>query len=325
MDYRLMCKIALLSIVTTIIIGKYIIMWLKKKHIGQEIRDDGPQSHLSKAGTPTMGGMIFLMPFIFFFIIFFRPIDLYKAALIFGMLFFGLIGFIDDYEKLIRKQSLGLNEKQKLILQFLMSFAVLFLLSKSLGYDTISQQWIPFFHKKINLSVMTYPILIFIVMGTVNATNLTDGLDGLCTSVSVPVFATITLFLIIMNKKDYIVSFLFMCCLLGFLIYNSHKASVFMGDTGSMAIGGLLSVILISNQLVFYLILLGGIYMLEVLSVIIQMLSYRYRNKKRVFLMSPIHHHFELKGYNEQKIVTGFTLVSVILCFIALCDLSYII
>lgn len=325
MDYRLMCKIALLSIVTTIIIGKYIIMWLKKKHIGQEIRDDGPQSHLSKAGTPTMGGMIFLMPFIFFFIIFFRPIDLYKAALIFGMLFFGLIGFIDDYEKLIRKQSLGLNEKQKLILQFLMSFAVLFLLSKSLGYDTISQQWIPFFHKKINLSVMTYPILIFIVMGTVNATNLTDGLDGLCTSVSVPVFATITLFLIIMNKKDYIVPFLFMCCLLGFLIYNSHKASVFMGDTGSMAIGGLLSVILISNQLVFYLILLGGIYMLEVLSVIIQMLSYRYRNKKRVFLMSPIHHHFELKGYNEQKIVTGFTLVSVILCFIALCDLSYII
>ncbi|MDU2898233.1 MAG: phospho-N-acetylmuramoyl-pentapeptide-transferase, partial [Finegoldia magna] len=173
----------------------------------------------------------------------------------------------------------------------------------------------------VDFGIITYPFLIFVMMGTSNATNLTDGLDGLATSVSIPVFIATSIILYNLNSTASIFSIIFAGSLLGFLVYNSNPAKVFMGDTGSMAIGGALVMIMAMYGLSLYLIILGFVYMIEVLSVIIQMTSYKLRNKKRVFLMSPIHHHYELKGYKEQKIVSTFMVVSVITSLITLIDI----
>lgn len=158
--------------------------------------------------------------------------------------------------------------------------------------------------------------MIFIIVGTSNATNLTDGLDGLLVSVSIPVF--ITLAILAGSGTNKLFAVIMLGAILGFLIFNSNPASVFMGDTGSMAIGGAVVALAINLKIPIYLVIFGGVYVMETLSVIIQVISYRYRNKKRVFLMTPIHHHFELKGYKEQKIVVGFMILSTILCLITL-------
>ena len=238
---------------------------------------------------------------------------------IYGMIAFGAIGFIDDFMKLVMKRSLGLNEKQKLVLQLLFSVIACFLIKQV--NPNFTKQVIPFFHKTVDFGIITYPFLIFVMMGTSNATNLTDGLDGLATSVSIPVFISTSIIMYNLNSTASIFSIIFAGSLLGFLVYNSNPAKVFMGDTGSMAIGGALVMIMAMYGLSLYLIILGFVYMIEVLSVIIQMTSYKLRNKKRVFLMSPIHHHYELKGYKEQKIVSTFMVVSVITSLITLLDI----
>ena len=273
------------TILITIILGKFIIKLLKKQEIGQEVRDDGPQSHLSKEGTPTMGGIIFLLASLISTIIF-KLFSIEIFLIWVGILTFGGIGFIDDFFKLVMKRSLGLNEKQKLILQFLASIVMIFLF-KILTPINIFDQRVPFTDTTISFGPIVGSLfLIFVMLGTVNATNLTDGLDGLSSSVSIPVFITLS----ILAKNIYpdvsLFSAIFSASLLGFLSYNSYKASVFMGDTGSMAFGGALVTICTIFQMNFYLIILGGIYMVEVLSVIIQMLSYRYRNKKRVSFLT---------------------------------------
>lgn len=308
----------LLSIVISLILGKFIIRILRQKHIGQEIRDDGPKSHYSKAGTPTMGGIIFIISTLITVIVF-RLFSSEVLLTIYGMLAFGAIGFIDDFMKLVMKRSLGLNEKQKLVLQLLFSLIACFLIKQV--NPNFTKQVIPFFHKTVDFGIITYPFLIFVMMGTSNATNLTDGLDGLATSVSIPVFIATSIILYNLNSTASIFSIIFAGSLLGFLVYNSNPAKVFMGDTGSMAIGGALVMIMAMYGLSLYLIILGFVYMIEVLSVIIQMTSYKLRNKKRVFLMSPIHHHYELKGYKEQKIVSTFMVVSVITSLITLIDI----
>lgn len=308
----------LLAIVISLILGKFIIKILRKKHIGQEIRDDGPKSHYSKAGTPTMGGIIFIISTLITVIVF-RLFNSEVLLAIYGMIAFGAIGFIDDFMKLVMKRSLGLNEKQKLVLQLLFSVIACFLIKQV--NPNFTKQVIPFFHKTVDFGIITYPFLIFVMMGTSNATNLTDGLDGLATSVSIPVFISTSIIMYNLNSTASIFSIIFAGSLLGFLVYNSNPAKVFMGDTGSMAIGGALVMIMAMYGLSLYLIILGFVYMIEVLSVIIQMTSYKLRNKKRVFLMSPIHHHYELKGYKEQKIVSTFMVVSVITSLITLLDI----
>lgn len=305
----------LVSFFLTVIIAKYSIPYLRKFKLGQNIRDDGPQSHLSKAGTPTMGGVFFVVAIIlttFCLGNFSREV----FSVLIGMLGFTFIGFLDDFFKLVMKRSLGLTEIQKLIIQFVISIVVIIFIELVVGTD-LTYQLVPFVKNPVHFGWIIYPIVIFVMIGTANATNLTDGLDGLSSSVSIPVF----LGLAVISSSRYpsvgVFSLVFMASLMGFVVFNSYPARVFMGDTGSMALGGAIATICILNGMIFYLPIIGGIYVIEALSVIIQVVSYKTRNKKRVFLMSPIHHHYELKGYKEPQIVTAFAVISGILSIIA--------
>lgn len=309
-----MFKIAIISILSSIILGYAIIPILKNMKVGQNIRKEGPKSHYQKAGTPTMGGIIFLIA-AFLITLIYVPFDFTSAILIISFLGYGAIGFIDDYRKLVLKQSEGLNPKQKVVLQFGLAI-IITIMAFINDKDSVMTMTIPFSNYPLHISFFGFPILIFIIVGTTNAVNLTDGLDGLATSVSLPVF--ITLFLISSMESTRIFSVIMFGVLLGFLLFNSNPASVFMGDTGSMAIGGAVVALAILEKMPIYLVIFGGVYVIETLSVMIQVFSYRHRNKKRVFLMTPIHHHYELKGYKEPKIVSAFTIVSVILCLITL-------
>lgn len=307
----------IISILVSLGLGLLILPILKRRKIGQNIRDVGPKSHYSKAGTPTMGGIIFMIATLILSLVF-LDFNLQNAILIISMLGFGAIGFIDDFRKLVLKQSEGLSPKGKLVLQFALA-VIITVMAFINDKDSIELFRIPFTNFDLKLGILGIPLMIFIIVGTTNATNLTDGLDGLLASVSVPVF--ITLAIIGKDTDNELFSYIMMGTLLGFLFFNSNPASVFMGDTGSMAIGGAVVALSIVLRIPIYLIIFGGIYVMETLSVIIQVLSYRHRNKKRVFLMTPIHHHFELKGYKEAKIVISFTVVSVILCMITLAAL----
>ena len=305
----------LVSFFLTVIIAKYSIPYLRKFKLGQNIRDDGPQSHLSKAGTPTMGGVFFVVAIIlttFCLGNFSREV----FSVLIGMLGFTFIGFLDDFFKLVMKRSLGLTEIQKLIIQFVISIVVIIFIELVVGTD-LTYQLVPFVKNPVHFGWIIYPIVIFVMIGTANATNLTDGLDGLSSSVSIPVF----LGLAVISSSRYpsvgVFSLVFMASLMGFVLFNSYPARVFMGDSGSMALGGAIATICILNGMIFYLPIIGGIYVIEALSVIIQVVSYKTRNKKRVFLMSPIHHHYELKGYKEPQIVTAFAVISGILSIIA--------
>lgn len=309
----------ILSIGLSLGLGLLILPMLKKKKIGQNIREVGPKSHYSKAGTPTMGGIIFMLSALILSLIF-LDFTLENFILILAMIGFGGIGFIDDFRKLVLKQSEGLSPRGKLILQFGLA-VIITIMAYINDKESITLLQIPFTNTSLKLGILGIPIMIFIIVGTTNATNLTDGLDGLLASVSVPVF--ITLAIIGKGTDSEIFSYIMMGSLLGFLFFNSNPASVFMGDTGSMAIGGAVVALAIVLKIPIYLIIFGGIYVVETLSVIIQVISYRHRNKKRVFLMTPIHHHFELKGYKEAKIVVSFTVVSVILCMITLAALVW--
>lgn len=307
-----------ISILLSIGLGLVILPILKRKKIGQNIREVGPKSHLKKAGTPTMGGIIFIISALILSLIF-LPLDRLEVwIVILSTIGFGAIGFIDDFRKLILKQSEGLSPRGKIILQFGLAL-IISVLAYINDKDSIGSLLIPFTNTSIRLGIIGIPIMIFIIVGTTNATNLTDGLDGLLATVSLPVF--ITLAIIGKGTNNEIFSYIMLGSLLGFLIFNSNPAAVFMGDTGSMAIGGAIVAMAINLKIPLYLIIFGGIYVLETLSVIIQVTSYRHRNKKRVFLMTPIHHHFELKGYKEQKIVVAFAVVSVIFCMITLAAL----
>lgn len=309
----------IISILVSLGLGLLILPILKKRKIGQNIRDVGPKSHYSKAGTPTMGGIIFMIATLILSLVF-LDFNLQNAILIISMLGFGAIGFIDDFRKLVLKQSEGLSPKGKLVLQFALA-VIITVMAFINDKDSIELFRIPFTNFDLKLGILGIPLMIFIIVGTTNATNLTDGLDGLLASVSVPVF--ITLAIIGKGTDNELFSYIMMGTLLGFLFFNSNPASVFMGDTGSMAIGGAVVALSIVLRIPIYLIIFGGIYVMETLSVIIQVLSYRHRNKKRVFLMTPIHHHFELKGYKEAKIVVSFTVVSAILCMITLAALVW--
>lgn len=304
-----------ISILLSIGLGLVILPILKRKKIGQNIREVGPKSHLKKAGTPTMGGIIFIIAALILSLIY-LPLDRLEVwIVILSTIGFGAIGFIDDFRKLILKQSEGLSPRGKIILQFGLAL-IISVLAYINDKDSITSFVIPFTDTSIRLGILGIPIMIFIIVGTTNATNLTDGLDGLLATVSLPVF--ITLAIIGKGTNNEVFSYIMLGSLLGFLIFNSNPAAVFMGDTGSMAIGGAIVAMAINLRIPLYLIIFGGIYVLETLSVIIQVTSYRHRNKKRVFLMTPIHHHFELKGYKEQKIVVAFAVVSVIFCMITL-------
>lgn len=299
-------------VIVTLILGPITIPLLRRLKFGQNIREEGPKSHLKKAGTPTMGGIMFILSTTIVMIIMSDSFTEKGVIALYSLIAFGFIGFLDDLLKILKKQSEGLKAWQKMILLLIVSGAFGYYSYVNLPHDIV----IPFTDFKLPLGVLYVPFVIFVYAAMTNAVNLTDGLDGLASTVSVLVltFFGVLTFLI----KDYsltMFSVALIAGLVGFLRFNAYPAKVFMGDTGSLAIGGAITTIAIISGYPLLIVIVGGIYVVEALSVIIQVTSFKLTGK-RVFKMAPIHHHFEQCGWNEVKVVTVFSIITVVLCII---------
>ena len=298
----------------SLIITAIEIPVLRKKQMGQNIREEGPQSHQAKAGTPSMGGIAIIAGAVTaaFAIAGFNEKTI---AMVLTFMAFGLVGFLDDYLKVIKKQNLGLNGKQKIIFQVIISAAVAVWAAYFTEDGTLV--YIPFADTYADFGVFYIPFVMFAVVAMTNSVNLTDGLDGLasgCTAFS-SLFFALAASMYGMEEAAVFAAAVTGACL-GFLVFNRNPARVFMGDTGSLALGGALSAVAIVTKLELFLIIAGLVYVIEALSVIIQVISFK-TTGKRVFRMSPIHHHFELGGMSERKVVVmfwGFTFVCCIIC-----------
>lgn len=304
--------IILLSFALVCLLAKIIIPKLRKYKLGQNIRQEGPKSHLKKAGTPTMGGVLFIISSIIAVLVsslagfvFTNEIIL----LVLGSTAFGLVGFLDDYIKFFKHRNLGLRAYQKLVLQMLFSALIAYFSYKLAG----TMVYIPFY-KEVDLGKWVILLNFFILVASTNAVNLTDGLDGLATGVMSIILLTLAIYsLKISNMTTYAYSIIMFASLLGFLIFNKYPAQIFMGDTGSLFLGGVLAIITILLGLHFYMIIYALVLIMETLSVIIQVAVFK-KTGKRVFLMSPLHHHFEMKGMKETKVVVMFCAWTLILC-----------
>ncbi|WP_034849618.1 phospho-N-acetylmuramoyl-pentapeptide-transferase [Clostridium hydrogeniformans] len=312
LNYKTLLSI-LLGFGISSLLAPLVLPILHKLKFGQYIRKEGPKSHQKKAGTPTMGGIIFILATLISMVIIVKnPSDEAMVAL-YAFIAFGFVGFLDDLLKILYKNNDGLKAWQKMILLILISGALAYYAKINIGTRVL----IPFANIYIDLGIFFIPFMVFYFSGVTNAVNLTDGLDGLATSVTLLV---VTFFaLVSFSMGNYTValfSLILVGALLGFLRYNAFPARVFMGDTGSLALGGAVGTIAMILKLEFLLIIVGGIYVMETLSVIIQVTSFKLTGK-RVFKMSPIHHHFEQIGWSETKIVSVFSILTVIFCFIA--------
>ena len=297
------------SFILSVILGPLFIPLLRRLKFGQMIREEGPQSHLKKAGTPTMGGIIILLAMTLAFLRFAdRTPEVY--ILLVASLGFGLVGFLDDYIKIALKRSMGLTPKQKLLGQFVFAAAVCALLFAN-GHST--DVGIPGTGYTIPLGFLYYPFLILFMLGMSNAVNFTDGLDGLLAGTSAIAFGALAV--VAMTRTEPEAAFFsaaMIGAVLGFLVYNAHPAKVFMGDSGSLGIGGGLVAAAALAKAELLLLVIGGVFVIEVLSVIIQVVSFKTRGK-RVFRMSPIHHHFELSGWSEWRVVVSFWAAGLVL------------
>lgn len=308
-----MCLI--ISMIVSWYITKKLIPIFRHKQLGQYIREEGPKAHLSKKGTPTMGG-IAIIAGVTIGLLIGNIFNLDTLMIIITMFLFGLIGFIDDYEKIAKKNNLGMTPKQKIALQLL--FSLLIALYMMIFKDDATLIFIPFIKKYIDFGIFFIPFVIFVELAMSNAVNLTDGLDGLASSVTL-VFSII-LIAIGISKQDKILVVTGAStagALVGFLYFNWSPAKIFMGDTGSMALGGLLSAVAIVTKMELLLPIIGIIYVLEALSVILQVTYFKKTGGKRLFRMSPLHHHFELGGMSEKKISFLFSLVTLLFGIIA--------
>lgn len=319
--------------------GPHFIAWLKKKQgEGQPIREDGPQTHMAKKGTPTMGGLMILVAIAASTLLWSNLFNPYIWMLLFVLCGFGLAGLLDDYVKLTKRSSDGISGRKKLALQFGVSaIACVWIIFMTQGAMSTTLT-IPFFKNFfIDLSIFYIPFALIVMVGSSNAVNLTDGLDGL---VSIPVIMSTLVFMVIaylVGRIDYAAylqvnyvpgagEMTVFCgavigAVLGFLWFNAHPAQVFMGDTGSLALGGVLGALAVATKHEVVLAIAGGIFVMEALSDIIQVGSYKLR-KKRVFLMAPIHHHFEKKGWSETTVVVRFWIISILLALLALSTLK---
>jgi phospho-N-acetylmuramoyl-pentapeptide-transferase len=313
-------RVIIVSFLIALFLGPVVIPILKRLKVGQSIREDGPKSHFGKTGTPTMGGIIIIFAILIAVLTsrFFEP---EVWAVIFFMLGFGAIGFIDDYIKVVLRRNLGLRAYQKIIGQLIFSVLLAWYGSKYSAMGTTLM--IPFVNIHIDLGVLYIPFITFFTVGMVNAVNLTDGLDGLNTGVTLIVMAAFSLIANSLIEENQIyegislVSAAVSGACLGFLKHNANPAKVFMGDTGSLALGGAVAAVAVLSNTVLYIPIIGGIYFAEALSVIIQVLHYK-RTKRRVFKMAPIHHHFEMCGWKEKKVVAVFWIATLILAFIGI-------
>jgi phospho-N-acetylmuramoyl-pentapeptide-transferase len=291
-----------------------IIPILHRIKCGQPIRGEGPESHKKKEGTPTMGGIMILISFLVG-VAFFLKGNTDAAVVLLITLGYGIIGFIDDFLKVVKKQNLGLRAWQKIVFQLIVT-VIFFLYIKN--YTNIGTDiYIPFAKGyTIDLGWFYAPFLFFVMVGTVNAVNLTDGLDGLASGVTVLVMLYFLFIVLALDNGLIPVCGAAVGALLGFLVFNSHPAKVFMGDTGSLALGGLVASVAVLTKMPIMLVIVGFVYVCESLSVILQVGYFKLTHGKRIFKMAPIHHHFELCGYAGVKVVQVFWIVTAIMCLI---------
>ena len=318
-------KILLVSFVVTVVLGLIILPILKKLKVSQEERSEGPKSHLSKKGTPTMGGIISIVAIILLTVatglLYAKngEIEVVKRLipLLFAAVGFGIVGFIDDFKKMVLKNTEGLKPSYKMLglLIIAVCFVIYILNVLNIGTDI----YIPIIKTYVNIPVWIYiPFAILVMLATTNAVNLTDGIDGLATSVTTIIIACLSVIGVIFNVREVIIFGSIVCgCNLAFLLFNLHPAKVFMGDTGSLMLGGVIAGMALMLKMPLLLILIALIPVIETLSVMIQV-TYFKKTGKRVFKMTPIHHHFELSGWSENKVVTVFSLITLVLCIVGL-------
>lgn len=320
MSYEI--KILILSFLTSLIASLIVIPILKKLKVGQIERSEGPQSHLKKQGTPTMGGVIMIISLIvmslFIYVMYInKQTEIIKRFIPLALvsLGFGLVGFVDDFKKLVLKNTDGLKPAYKMLGLLIISVVFVMYLVKflNIGTDTL----IPLAKIYISMPAVIYiPFIIFVMLGTTNAVNLTDGIDGLATSVTTIIIAFLTVVGIINDVKEVVVLGSIICgANLGFLIFNMYPAKVFMGDTGSLLLGGVVASMAVYLKMPLVLIVVALIPVIETISVIIQVVYFK-KTGKRVFKMTPLHHHFELSGWKENKVVIVFSLVTLVFCII---------
>lgn len=299
----------------TVLLGPVIIPYLRKLKFGQTVRDDGPQSHLKKNGTPTMGGILFFISITVMTLPFIQKYP-NVVPVLFLTLGFGLIGFLDDYIKVVLKRSMGLSSAQKMFGQIIVTAIFAYYVMAVSDVDLAMR--IPFMDKSIDLGIFTIPVMFLIILGTVNGSNFTDGIDGQESSVTIVIATFFAVISVCMGAGIEPVACAVIGGLLGFLMFNVYPASVFMGDTGSLALGGFVVGCAYMTGLQLFLPIVAFIYMLEVASVIIQVTYFKLTGGKRFFRMAPIHHHFELGGWSETKVVAVFTTVTALLCLVAI-------
>jgi hypothetical protein len=306
---------AFISFALTVLLCPIFIPILHRMKFGQFIREEGPESHLKKAGTPTMGGIVMLAAFTVSSLAY-----MLNESQIFPVILltvgFGFIGFLDDFIKLAKKRSLGLRAWQKLGLQIVLTGYFAYVIMND--YPELTQIIIPFTGGQVvwNLGVLFVPFVFIAVLGTVNGANFTDGLDGLATSVTVVIAMFFAIFSLRIESPVYLTAMIMIGTLLGFLIFNTYPAKVFMGDTGSLALGGFVAAEAFMLKVPLFIIIVAFIYLAEILSVMIQVSYFKITHGKRIFKMSPIHHHFELSGFEETRVVAMFTVVTILCCFI---------
>ena len=306
----------LIAFAISVLLGPVVIPYLRKLKMGQTERVEGVQSHLKKAGTPTMGGIIFLLSTVVTSLFYVKDYPKIIPVL-FLTLGFGIIGFLDDYLKVVLKRSDGLMPMQKMACQIVVTGIFAFYLMKFT--DIPMTMKIPFFPgHELNLGILTIPVLFIAVIGTVNGVNFTDGLDGLASSVTIMVATFFSVMAIGTKSGIEPITCAVVGALMGFLLFNVYPAKIFMGDTGSLALGGFVAGTAYMLQMPLFIILVGMVYVVEVLSVMIQVTYFKATHGKRFFKMAPIHHHFELCGWSETRIVAVFSVITAVLCLIAL-------
>jgi phospho-N-acetylmuramoyl-pentapeptide-transferase len=329
---------ALTALIVSFVLGPMVIAWLRKLKVGQHVRDDGPQTHLSKQGTPTMGGVLIIAALVSSVLLWSDLSNKYVWVVLFATLAFGGIGFWDDYLKVVKKRSTGLRAAEKFGLQIAASLFIGLFLYYFSGDPNAAQLSVPFLKRLvINLGWFYIPFTVIVMVGSSNAVNLTDGLDGLAAGlVSIAAIANAVLVYLGGNRviADYLnIAYIpgsgeltvfcgaLLGASLGFLWYNAHPAEVFMGDTGSLSLGGALGALAVVTKHELILVVVGGIFVAEALSVMLKVASYKLTGK-RIFKMAPIHHHFEQLGWPESKIIARFWIVGILLALVSLGSLK---
>lgn len=328
----------LTALAMAVLIGPKMICWLQQMQIGQTVRDDGPESHLAKSGTPTMGGLLILAAIVSSVLLWADLANRYVWVTLFVLVSYGIIGFIDDYRKVIRKDARGLIARWKYFWQSIIAIGVALYLYSSTQSSAETALLVPFFKEVMpQLGMLFIVVTYFVIVGTSNAVNLTDGLDGLAIVPTILVAGAFAIFAYATGNVNFsaylnipyipLTSELVVVCTamvgagLGFLWFNTYPAQVFMGDVGSLALGGTLGILAVLIRQEIVLFIMGGLFVAETLSVILQVGSFKLRGK-RIFRMAPIHHHYELKGWPEPRVIVRFWIISLILVLIGLATLK---